>query len=59
MIEKVSKSAIEYFVSEMSKEENKDRLKHQVVDPIFMYIINKVYPYVIISSVIFILIFLI
>jgi hypothetical protein len=59
MIEKVSKSAIEYFVGEMSKDENKNRLKHQVIDPIFMYIIDKVYPYVIISSVIFILIFLI
>ena len=43
MIEKVSKSAIEYFVAEMSKDENKDRLKHQVVDPIFMYIIKFLY----------------
>ena len=59
MIEKVSKSAIEYFVNEISKDENKNRLKHQVIVPIFMYIIDKVYPYVIISSVIFILIFLI
>ena len=51
--------AIEYFVSEISKDDNKNKIKHQVIDPIFMYIIDKVYPYVIISSVIFILIFLI
>lgn len=59
MMEKISKSAIEYFVAEISKEENKNKIKHQVIDPVFMYIIDKVYPYVIISSVIFILIFLI
>ena len=58
-MEKISKSAIEYFVAEISKEENKNKIKHQVIDPVFMYIIDKVYPYVIISSVIFILIFLI
>ena len=59
MIEKVSKSAIEYFVSEISKDDNKNKIKHQVIDPIFMYIIDKVYPYVIVSSAIFILTFII
>jgi len=59
MIEKFSKSAMEFFIGEISKDENKEKIKRQVIDPIFMYIIDKVYPYVVISSVIFILTFLI
>lgn len=57
-MEKISKSALDFFISELSKEENKERIKRKVIDPIFMYIIDKVYPYVIISSIIFILTFL-
>jgi len=58
-MDKISKSAMDYFISEISKEETKEKIKRQVIDPIFMYIIDKVYPYVIVSSVIFILTFLI
>lgn len=58
-MEKISKSAVDYLITEMSKEETKARIKGQVIDPIFMYIVDKVYPYVIVSSVIFILTFLI
>jgi len=59
MIEKISKSAIEYFVSEISKDSTKEQIKRQVIDPLFIYIIDKVYPYVIVSSIIFIFTFII
>jgi len=59
MIHKVSKSLVEYLIEQATTEENKNRLKNELVDPIFMYIIDKVYPYVVISSVIFVLMFLI
>jgi hypothetical protein len=59
MIEKVSKSVIEYFVEEISTAESKEKIKRQVIDPIFMYIVDKIYPFVIITSIIFILTFLI
>jgi len=58
-MDKISKSAMEYFISEISREENKEKIKRQVIDPIFMYIIDKVYPYVIITTAIFILTFII
>ena len=59
MIDKISKSAVDFIVEEFTKDDTKERIKHQVIDPLFMYIIDKVYPYVIVSSVIFILMFLI
>ena len=58
-MDKISKSAVDYIVSEMSKDETKEKIKRQVIDPLFMYIIDKVYPYVIVTSVIFVLTFLI
>ena len=59
MIQKVSKSLIEYLIEQAVTEDNKKKIKNELIDPLFMYIIDKVYPYVVISSVIFILMFLI
>ena len=49
----------EYLIEELSKEDNKKKMKAQVIDPLFIYILDKIYPYIIITSVIFILTFII
>ena len=58
MRDKLTKSIIDYIVEEFSKEENHNKMKTKVIDPIFVYLIDKIYPYIIISSIIFILTFI-
>ena len=59
MKDKLTNSVLDYLVEEFSKEENKKKIKTVVVDPIFVYVLDKVYPYIIISSIIFLLTFII
>ena len=59
MIDKISKSFVEIITEEFTKEENKLKIKTKVVDPIFVYVVNKIYPYIIVSSIIFVLTFII
>jgi hypothetical protein len=59
MLDKISKSFIETITEEFNKEENRLKIKTQVVDPIFVYVTDKIYPYIIVSSIIFILTFII
>jgi uncharacterized membrane protein len=56
---KLTNSIINKFIDEMKKEENNEKLKTYVIDPCICHIMNKFYPYLIISAIIFILIFLI
>lgn len=58
MKDKLTKSIIDYAVEEFSREENYNRMKTKIIDPIFVYVLDKVYPYIIISSIIFILTFI-
>jgi len=46
------------FVKELKKEENIDKIKVHVVDPLVEYTYKKLYPYILITSVIFLLIFI-
>ena len=50
---------VEIITEEFTKEENKLKIKTKVVDPIFVYVVNKIYPYIIVSSIIFVLTFII
>lgn len=58
MLDKIAKNTFDIFIEEFCKEDNKKRLKTKVIDPIFIYVINRVYPYIIVTSIIFILMFL-
>jgi len=55
----LGEQAIEYLVNEFSKEENKKKIKAKIIDPIFIYVLQQIYPYFIITSVIFFLTFII
>ena len=48
-----------YFIDELSKEDNKKKMKATVIDPLFIYLLDKIYPYIIVTSIIFILTFII
>lgn len=46
MIEKLSKQLIEKFVSEFNKEDNKNKLNQEILNPIFKSFSDKIYPYI-------------
>lgn len=58
IIGQASQQIIDKIVNEVKKEENQDKIKYNVIDPCVNYIVNRLYPYIVITSVIFILTFL-
>lgn len=55
----MTNSVIEGFITEFKKDENQEKIRVNIIDPMTNYIIDKVYPYVIISSIIFVMTFVI
>lgn len=48
---------IDIFIEEISKNEVKEKINTHIVDPSMITLFERLYPYIIITSVIFILIF--
>lgn len=46
MLEKLTKDFISKLIIEMNKEENKERLEKEVMNPLFCSFTNRIYPYV-------------
>ncbi len=46
------------IIAEISLPENSDRIRLEVIDPFIQYIIKQVYPYLIMTCIIFILMFI-
>ena len=59
MIGKFTSDIIQKFIFEFKKEENQDQLKTHIIEPIICYILDRLYPYIFITSAIFILLLLI
>ena len=59
MLKKIGSEIIEMFVNEIKKEENKKRLNKELIEPVVFSILDRIYPYIIVTSIIFLLIFLI
>lgn len=58
IISQASQQIIDKVVNEVKKEENQDKIKYNVIDPCVDYIVNRLYPYMVITGIIFILTFL-
>jgi hypothetical protein len=48
---------IDFFIEEVSKKEVKDKINTHIVEPSMATIFERLYPYIIITSIIFMLIF--
>ena len=59
MIGKFTNELIQKFIFEFKKEENQEQLKTHIIEPIICYILDRLYPYIFITSAIFILLLLI
>ena len=49
---------IDKCVCEIKAENNMNKVKKEVLDPCITYIINKIYPYILSTCIVFVLIFL-
>jgi hypothetical protein len=58
MMNNIFNDLINKFVDEINKYENISKVQKSLVDPLIRYTFNKIYPYLILVSVIFLLIFL-
>ena len=58
MITKITSELLEKLIDELKKPENMSKIHIGVVDPLIHYTFNRLYPYIIVSSVIFLLTFL-
>lgn len=59
MLGKFSTEIIQKLIFEFKKDENQEQLKTHIIDPIICYILDRLYPYIFITSAIFILLLLI
>lgn len=55
---KIVEELTEYFILECKKDENLNRMKVFVIDPLIEYTFKRLYPYIVITSVIFFLTFI-
>jgi uncharacterized membrane protein len=56
VLQKLTIEIVDKFIYEFKKNENQNKLKIYVIDPIIYYILDRLYPYIFITSIIFILI---
>lgn len=59
MLEKFSNEIIQKAINEFNKDENQAKLKTNIIDPIVYYILDRLSPYILVASSVFILTFLI
>ena len=58
-ISKFTKEILDKILEEVSKAENISKIESNVVEPLIMYTFKRLYPYLLMSSIIFILTFLV
>ena len=47
---------IDIFISEVSKDETKNKINTYIIEPSFIYMFDRIYPYLVLTFIIFILI---
>lgn len=58
-ISKFTKEILDKIIEEVSRPKNMNKIEMNVVEPLIMYTFKRLYPYLLMSSVIFILTFLV
>tara|TARA_B100000795_G_C22789982_1_gene436468 strand:+ start:810 stop:1031 length:222 start_codon:yes stop_codon:yes gene_type:complete len=58
VMNKVVDELTQYCINEFKKEENITKIKVFVIDPLIEYTFKKLYPYILITSIIFFLTFI-
>jgi hypothetical protein len=58
LIKKLTNDLLDKFIIEINKNENITKVQTQIVDPLIEYTFHKLYPYILVSAIIFFLTFL-
>ena len=58
MLNKITNELIDKIIFEIRKPANMSKIHINVIDPLIHYTFDKLYPYILISSIIFFLIFI-
>lgn len=58
MIEKIVDELTQHFIDEFKKDENINKVKVFLIDPLIEYTFKKLYPYILVTSIIFFLTFI-
>ena len=58
VMNKIVEELTQYFLMEVKKDENINKMKVFVIDPLIEYTFKRLYPYILITSVIFFLTFI-
>lgn len=58
-IKKITTDIINMIIVEVKQEENLNKIKKEILQPTTNYILEQIYPYLILSVIIFVLTFLI
>jgi hypothetical protein len=58
-IKKITTDIINMIIIEVKEEENLNKIKKEILQPTTNYILEQIYPYLILSVIIFVLTFLI
>ena len=58
-VSKIVQNLVNKCILEFKKKENLDRIHEDVIDPIIYHSLKRLYPYIILSSVIFVLTFVV
>ena len=58
LIKKLTNDLLDKFIIEINKKENVTKVQRQIVDPLIEYTFHKLYPYILVSAIIFFLTFL-
>ena len=58
MLCKLTEELLEKIINEVKKPENMSKIHNSVIDPLIHYTFDKLYPYILISSIVFFLIFI-
>ena len=58
ILSKLGTELTEFFIDEIKKEENVENLKKNVVNPLIDYTFHRLYPYILVTSIIFFLTFI-
>jgi hypothetical protein len=59
IVKEITEKIIDNFIKEFKKRENSDKIQSNIIDPIVQYAFSRLYPYIIMTSVIFFLTFII
>ena len=56
VLTKMTTELIDKIIEEFRKNENQERIKINIIDPLIYYILDRLYPYIFVTAIIFILI---